>query len=131
MKIDLILLWEKNKEVFRQELVNNFKHYTRYSRIVESLFDKCFVDEENNSLFDTSKMVQIDNGEYQGILIFVIPYATYQPTVSEHVYTNVYYGSCSGCDTLQNIFHNYDDLNLQVDMLMTLALHIVQRIKTM
>lgn len=61
MKIDLILLWEKNKEVFRQELVNNFKHYTRYSRIVESLFNICFVDEENNSLFDTSKMVQIDN----------------------------------------------------------------------
>ena len=130
MKIDLILLWEKNKEVFRQELVNNFKHYTRYSRIVESLFNICFVDEENNSLFDTSKMVQIDNGEYQGTLIYVIPYDTYQPNIHQHVYTHIYYGSCNLCDML-GIVLNQDNINDQVNGLMSIALQFVQRIKKM
>ena len=30
-----------------------------------------------------------------------------EPFVSDYVYTNTYYGSCSGCDTLQGI-HQYE-----------------------
>ena len=40
--------------------------------------------------------------------IFLLHIATYQPSVSDYVYTNTYYGSCSGCDTLLAISH-YND----------------------
>lgn len=49
---------------------------------------------------------QIDDGDYQGTLIFVIGAGGYQP--SRYWYVKVGYGSCSGCDTLQAI-RGYED----------------------
>lgn len=40
----------------------------------------------------------IDDGDYQGTLLFLIPADLYQPSV--YWYAFVGYGSCSGCDTL-------------------------------
>jgi hypothetical protein len=48
-------------------------------------------------------MTVIDDGDYQGTQIFIIPTDTYQPSVKDYVMTDTYYGSCSGCDTLQAI----------------------------
>lgn len=74
-------------------------------------------------------MTVIDNGDYQGTQIFLIPLKTYQPSVEDYVYTNTYYGSCSGCDTLEAINEYDDDLPRedQVSDYMILALHLLQR----
>lgn len=76
-------------------------------------------------------MTVIDNGEYQGTQIFLIPEETYQPSVDNYLVTHTYYGSCSGCDTLEGI-RSYDKekpTETQVKDYMTLALHLVQRLK--
>jgi hypothetical protein len=81
--------------------------------------------------FDVEGMTVIDNGDYQGTLIFAIPRYTYQPNEKEYIITYVDYGSCSACDTLESI-RDYDDNSPspeQVQGYMTLALHILQRFK--
>lgn len=51
----------------------------------------------------TENIIVVDNGDYQGTLLFLIPRDTYQPSEDEYLMTYVGYGSCSGCDTLQAI----------------------------
>ena len=46
-------------------------------------------------------MTEIDNGDYQGTMLYLIPFKTYQPAEYEYLMTYVWYGSCSGCDALQ------------------------------
>ena len=130
---ELILQWEENKHKL-EEYFRTTKQgeYSNYEQIVRKLFELCLTkaDEYDNG-FDISKMTVIDDGDYQGTKIFIIPKDTYQPSVGDYVVTNTYYGSCSGCDTLQSI-SNYDyDLPTegQVKEYMTLALHLVQKLK--
>lgn len=82
--------------------------------------------------FNLEELRIIDDGDYQGTQIFIIPLDTYQPSVSDYVYTHTYYGSCSGCDTLQAIL-GYDDNKKananQVEDLMQLSLHLLQKCK--
>jgi hypothetical protein len=80
---------------------------------------------------DATRIHQIDDGDYQGTLVFVIAAKGYQP--SAYWYVKVGYGSCSGCDTLEGI-RDYEDgppTKEQLDAYMTLALHIVQGFKSM
>lgn len=75
---------------------------------------------------------EIDDGEYQGTLVYVIGAGGYQP--HEYWYVKVGYGSCGGCDTLQTIrfAHDGDTPNAeQVRQYMTLATHILQGLKRM
>ena len=58
---------------------------------------------KSHQSLNVEKITEIDDGDYQGTLIFLIPFATYQPDESEYLMTYVGYGSCSGCDTLQHI----------------------------
>ncbi len=81
--------------------------------------------------FDLEKVHEIDDGDYQGTLLYIIPLDTYQPSYWEYVVTSVYYGSCSFCDTLQGI-HRYEDGlpdKEQVDGYMKLCLDILQHCK--
>ena len=74
----------------------------------------------------------IDDGDYQGTQIFVIHLDKYQPDESDYVVTNTYYGSCSGCDTLQAISeYDYDEKpdENQIKDYMELALHLLQKCK--
>ena len=52
---------------------------------------------------DIKGIHEIDDGDYQGTLLYLIPFATYQPSSHEYLMTAVEYGSCSGCDTLLGI----------------------------
>lgn len=78
---------------------------------------------------DPERITEIDHGEYQGTLVYVVGCNGYQP--STYWATSVGYGSCSGCDTLQSI-NSYSDeppTAEQVADYMTLALHIVQEFR--
>lgn len=85
-----------------------------------------------------NKVKVIDDGDYQGTFILVTPKDIYQPTETDYVVTFVDYGSCSGCDVLQDIqSSNYDDdydylgkpSNQQIADYLTLSLHMLQRAK--
>lgn len=80
---------------------------------------------------DPKRIHELDDGEYQGTLVYVVAATGYQPR--DYWYVKVGYGSCSGCDTLDGIRQYGDDkpTEAQVRDYMTLALHIVQGMKKM
>jgi hypothetical protein len=81
---------------------------------------------------DPERVVQVDHGDYQGTLVFVIASRGYQPSV--YWYTHVWYGSCEACDLLKGIRgYDYDvpPNETQINDYLTLALHIVQKMKRM
>ena len=121
--------WEAKKETLRAKY--SLAHPSNYKQIVTDvvgLFDdrRKYSDSPNSDAIH-----EIDDGQYQGTLVYVIPERTYQP--DKYWYVRVSYGSCSGCDTLEGI-RGYEEgapSEEQIDQYMTLALHIVQRIKEM
>jgi hypothetical protein len=132
MITELIKQWEENKhkleEYFRTTKQNE---YSSYKTIVKKVFEICLPKATDCDNWNLDRMTVIDDGHYQGTQIFIIPTDTYQPSVDDYVMTNTYYGSCSGCDTLQTISSYDDDLptNVQVEQYMTLALHLMQKLK--
>lgn len=77
---------------------------------------------------DPERIHEINDGHYQGTLLFVIGERGYQPSVYWSV--AIFYGSCSGCDTFERI-GGYGDAppnDEQVKDYMTLMLHIVQKL---
>ena len=137
---DIIEKWENNKdklENFFKE--NNQEVYDDYTKIVKNIIHYIVNEGKNKSddfgLYDIDKIHEINDGDYQGTLIFIIPMDTYQPSLHEYIYTSVYYGSCSGCDTLQSIQYgsdNYGDgkpTKEQVKDYMLLSLNIIQNMR--
>lgn len=53
--------------------------------------------------WSSERITVVDDGDYQGTLMFLIPKDCYQPSECEYFLTFVDYGSCSGCDTLMHI----------------------------
>lgn len=126
--------WYKHKS----DLEEYFRHtrqdrYDTYEGIVKALFENVINKDEEykNGKFYTKDITVIDNGDYQGTQIIILHKDTYQPDVDDYVYTNTYYGSCSGCDTLLGISgYDYDyPSEEQVKEYMTLALHLLQKCK--
>jgi hypothetical protein len=80
---------------------------------------------------DPERIHVIDDGDYQGTLVYVIGSKNYQPDV--YWYVKVSYGSCSNCDTLAAIRDNANTPPTaeQIKDYITLALHIVQGLKEM
>jgi len=123
---EIIKQWEENKFKLEEYFKNTKQEgYSSYKDIVKALFECCI------SEFNVDKMTIIDDGDYQGTQIFIIPKDCYQPSVDDYIVTDTYYGSCSGCDTLQAICaYEYEELpsESQVKDYMTLALHLVQKL---
>ena len=117
-----------------EEYFRNTKQeeYSNYEEIVKVLFDEV-INKGEEDTFDTKEILVMDDGNYHGTQIFILHKDTYQPEIEDYVYTNTYYGSCSGCDTLLSI-SSYNggipDEN-QIKEYMMLALHLLQRCKYM
>lgn len=102
-------------------LLDTCKDDIDYSDIVRIVIDAIH---EDNGDPNPNAIHEIDDGDYQGTLLFVIPEDEWQPYDYWHV--RVFYGSCSACDTLQSILYDSDDRDQQINDLLTLALHIFQ-----
>lgn len=131
--------WMERKQYFKRRLESLGEDYITdwsftYTDIVKILFEEVInpYSEEQGLLldgYDIDKMTIIDDGHYQGTLIFIIPEDTYQPCADEYLYTHNYYGSCSGCDALQHA--QTLEFNKCLDDIMTIALHLVENFKQM
>ena len=123
--------WDKYKGDLEKYFRNTRQEeYSDYEDIVRALFKEVINKEEIDGYeFDLDKMTIIDDGDYQGTRIFIIPLDTYQPSVEEYVITNTYYGSCSGCDTLLAISSYVGGIpdEEQVKDYIELALHLLQK----
>ena len=119
--------WEKNKAVlrerYRKERPDNYEAIVR--NVVELLHD-----EDEYESIDPERIHKIDDGDYQGTLVFVIAASGYQP--NKYWYVRVSYGSCSVCDALESIREWEDEISEEeTNGYMTLSLHVVQRLKQM
>lgn len=123
--------WDKYKGDLEKYFRNTRQEeYSDYEDIVKALFKEVINKKEIDGYeFDLDKMTIIDDGDYQGTRIFIIPLDTYQPSVEEYVITNTYYGSCSGCDTLLAISSYVGGIpdEEQVKDYIELALHLLQK----
>ena len=107
------------EDEFKEDLPSSYKELVK--RVVELITSKQYTPHA----IDPERIHEIDDGDYQGTLLYVIGAKGYQP--STYYYVHVDYGSCSGCDTLEHILCL--DEEQQVKDMMTLALHIVQKLK--
>jgi hypothetical protein len=122
---------EKLHSIFRE------KHPDNYQVIVKTVIqmvheelvkeEKAYADDAP----DPERIVQIDHGDYQGTMLYVIGAIGYQPC--NYWFVKVGYGSCSGCDTLQAIsdYSEEPPTEEQANEYLTLALHIVQGLRPM
>lgn len=100
--------WNKNKKYLKETLSTVKMESLDYKSLVKLTFQTIYNDSDIKKNYPYEKLNLneisiIDNGDYQGTLLFVIPFDTYQPSEYEYLMTYVGYGSCSGCDTLQAI----------------------------
>ena len=118
--------FEQNKSKLREQFEKS--HPESYQDIVRAVIET-ISDDGYCGFPDPSKIHKIDDGDYQGTLLYIIPEITYQPDTYWAVKVN--YGSCSGCDTLQGIseYSCEPPTKQQADDYMALALHIVQGLK--
>lgn len=96
--------WDRNKDKLQETLIkgNTFNECS-YIDLVKLSFKIIFNSDGEGDQLDIKKITEIDDGGYQGTLLYLIPFETYQPSEYEYLMTHVSYGSCSGCDTLQSI----------------------------
>lgn len=123
---DIIKQWDDNKAALQEYFqTTRQEKYSSYEEIVKLLFKYIIIDKDYN----LEEMTVVDNGNYQGTKIFLVPEARYQPEAHEYLITHTYYGSCSGCDTIEGIHGSYYELpsDQQVSDYMTLCLHLIQK----
>lgn len=104
--------WDKNKNILEEKIksdtnLNHCDYEYLVKLVVDNILNSGIEDDYNG--WDSGNITVIDNGDYQGTQLFMIPAKTYQPSSSEYLLTYQYYGSCSGCDTLQAIQEWNDD----------------------
>lgn len=126
MITEVVKAWNERKHFIEEHL--KAKHPDSYKELVSWVIKMINPDNERG-LPNPEIIYEIDDGDYQGTLLYIIPTVAYQP--HEYYYVLVGYGSCSGCDTLQEIRDYSHDIPDQeaIKKYMTLALHIVQKMK--
>lgn len=138
---EFIKAWDKNKELllkeFEKQSPDSYEDIVK--RLVNTVINPYLIEHTEleypmSAGLRINDMTVIDDGDYQGTTIYVIPFDTYQPETSDYVFTNNYYGSCSGCDTFLGIEEDYDlydenDKKAAAKEFQTLALHLLQSFK--
>lgn len=123
--------FRENKKQF-EKWVESIEEEITYIDILKQVINLCLNPKYVDTLYelDEDKITEIDNGDYQGTLIYLIPRNCYQPMASDYVYTSVFYGSCSGCDALLAAQDwDYCNIKYDVNMVTTIALHLVENMK--
>lgn len=108
--------WNKNNNMLYNALSKKLKlseleDYT-YKDLVK-LSVKYILNDEG-VVWDIDNITEIDNGDYQGTLLYLIPKSTCQPSEEDYLMTYVGYGSCSVCDTLEGIQYGYYEDSTQI-----------------
>lgn len=124
--------WAAKQNLLRAKLTQINIDNLNYLDLVKATFSTIYNDEEDylSLNIDVEKITEIDNGDYQGTLLYILPFSNYQPSETDYFITYVDYGSCSGCDTLQHIqsLGDWDQETpneAQINDLMKLCCHIL------
>lgn len=125
--------WGQNEKKLRDRIIDIVKtdklHDIEYKDLLvitlETIYNNYNCIDHYVKTIDLNSITEIDDGDYQGTLVYLIPFDRYQPNAEDYLMTYVEYGSCSCCDTLQNIKY---DSSTQVDDLMTLCRDMIVRL---
>jgi hypothetical protein len=99
----LVEKWDENKDQLKKQLETRTDlNSCDYKDLVKMTFDVILNSDEYTKIV-TENIVEINHGDYQGTLLYMIPFDRYQPSENDYLITYVSYGSCSGCDTLLQI----------------------------
>ena len=132
LKIVVEKWWKNKKKLEDAYRTKKGWNSCSYLDIVKETVDIILNDNDNDNdeyaKWSIEHITEIDNGSYQGTLLYLIPENTYEPNESEYLMTYVGYGSCSGCDTLLAAQNWGDDLldEEQIKAFMSLSLHILE-----
>ena len=99
---EFIQAWNTRKENLAAWFMETNQGQLSYEIILKALLDKV-INPYSENKWDSEKIHVIDDGDYQGCQIFVVPMDTYQPSPYQYLTTYQDYGSCSGCDLLEGI----------------------------
>lgn len=124
--------WTRNEKFLKQVLeartdLNTINWNDLIKLIFECIYNSDYDDDNFDSL-DLDNMTVIDNGDYQGTYLYIIPFKTYQPAEYDYLMTYVGYGSCSGCDALlaaQNCLGGHLLTEFQVKDFLKLAKDVI------
>jgi len=119
--------WEANKDNVKAYFQK--QHPGEYKDIVRLVVENITLDRPTTLSPDPERIHEINDGNWQGTLLYIIAQKGYQPNKYYSVYVD--YGSCSGCDTLESLrgWGGKPPTDDQIDGYMQLALHIVQGLK--
>ena len=105
--------WAENEALLRKKIgrLDLNSYYMPYVDLVKLTFDTIYNEGNDNSGLDypycegldCDNITVVDNGDYQGTQLFLIPFSTYQPSAHEYLMTHIGYGSCSCCDAMQRV----------------------------
>ena len=93
---EFVKAWDERKGEIEAKFRAN--HPDNYMEVVRNVIE---ILDNGYDTPDSKNIHEIDDGDYQGTLLYLIPENCYQP--SDYWYVKVSYGSCSGCDTLEGI----------------------------
>lgn len=125
---EFVRAWEARKDHLAVWFRTTNQGMLSYDVILKAIIDEV-INPFSEEKWDSDAIHTIDDGDYQGCQIFVVPMDTYQPSPYQYFTTYQDYGSCSGCDLLEGI-RGYDyerPSEEQVTEYMMLALHLIQR----
>ncbi len=105
--------WEKNAPLLEKAISSDTDHESWYYKDLVELVVRYILndgisapqDKWSDAVCDWNDkaVTEIDDGDYQGTLLFLIPRWGFQLLPEHYLCTYVVYGSCSICDTLQHI----------------------------
>jgi hypothetical protein len=127
---EIVAIWENKKGLIEKtyrDLLYKKDWYPDYFDLILIVLTELKDEKYFNS--NLEKIHLINDGTHEGNLVFIISEDTYTPY--NYWYVLVDYGSCSGCDTLASIMVSTNDIDNKVKGLMSLSLHIIQRLKIM
>lgn len=112
--------WDENRGELKKA-IQELDGYISYTELMKLVVKHIFGGE-----WDEEEITVIDNGDYQGTIIFAFHKKTYQPFASQYLMTYISYGSCSLCDALQAAFFENESKEETVLDLMRICLHLIQ-----
>jgi hypothetical protein len=96
--------WNKNQGLLEEALRNVKLNEQSYESLLALTVEHVLNPGDSNEYYwDTNKITVVDDGDYQGTILFLIPRDSYQPSEYEYLMTYIGYGSCCCCDYLQSI----------------------------
>lgn len=128
--VDAIVL---QKQEIKEELEKKERHYNifDYEFIFRMMLEYINKTAENDwEEFSVKDRTKINDGDYQGTLLFFCHRCMYQPSIYEYYWTHIDYGSCTGCDTMLRAEDAYRyDPDAGIEQLYLIMLHMAENMK--